>query len=134
MPLIRGAIMRFEVITAFIVGALLPVLETARRGITHWAVDFTTMFEDYLGGALLLIGAWAVSRARSWGTMFLLLAWASITGGMTMSFVSQLEDTIRQTATEPHNALVVGVKFLLWVTCVTALVLSFQSAVKARSS
>ena len=124
--------MRFEVIAAFIVEALLPVLETARRGISHWAVDFTTMFEDYLGGALLLIGAWASYRARSWGAMFLLLAWASITGGMTISFVSQLEDTIRQTATEPHNALVVGVKFLLWATCITALVLSFRNAARAR--
>src|SRR5688572_5083763 len=124
--------MRFEVIAAFIVEALLPVLETARRGISHWAVDFTTMFEDYLGGALLLIGAWASYRARSWGAMFLLLAWASITGGMTISFVSQLEDTIRQTAAEPNNAVVVSVKFLLWATCVAALVLSFRNAARAR--
>jgi hypothetical protein len=120
--------MRFEVIAAFIVGALLPVLETARRGITHWAVDFTTMFEDYLGGAVLLIGAWAVTRARSWGTTFLLLAWASITGLMTSSFVSQLEDTIRQTATEPNNLVVVIVKFVLWSVAVTSLVLSFRRA------
>jgi hypothetical protein len=128
----RDESMRFEVIAAFIVGALLPVLETGRRGISHWTVDFTTMFEDYLGGALLLIGAWAVARGRSWGATFLLLAWASITGLMTSSFVSQLEDTIRQTAAEPHNALVVSVKFLLWATCVTALVLSFRSTTKAR--
>ena len=118
--------MRFEVIAAFVVGALLPVLETVRRGISHWTVDFTTMFEDYLGGALLLIGGWVAYRAKSWGATFLLLSWASITGGMTTSFVSQLEDTIRQTAAEPNNAVVVSVKFLLWATCVTALVLSFR--------
>ena len=46
--------MRFEVIAAFVIGALLPVLETVRRGIGHWAINFTTMFEDYVGGALLL--------------------------------------------------------------------------------
>ena len=120
--------MRFEVIAAFIVGALLPVLETARRGIGHWSVHFTTMFEDYLGGAVLLIGAWAVSSARSWGTTFLLLAWASITGLMTSSFVSQLEDTIRQTATEPNNVVVVIVKFVLWSVAVTSLILSFRRA------
>ena len=123
--------MRFEVIAAFVIGILLPVLETARRGITHWAVDFTTMFEDYLGGALLLIGAWAAYRARSWGATFLVLAWASITGLMTSSFVSQLEDTIRQTATEPHNSVVVLVKFLLWGTAVTALILSFRTAIRS---
>ena len=124
---------RFEVIAAFIVGALLPVLETARRGIGHWRVDFTTMFEDYLGGAVLLLGAWAAYTARSWGPTFLVLAWASITGLMTSSFVSQLEDTIRQTATEPHNLVVVIVKFLLWSTAVTALILSFRRAVNVRS-
>jgi hypothetical protein len=122
--------MRFEVIAAFVIGALLPVLETCRRGIGHWAVDFTTMFEDYLGGALLLIGAWAAYRARSWGATFLLLAWASISGLMTSSFLSQLEDTIRQTASEPHNLLVVIVKFLLWVTCVVSLILSFRNAAR----
>lgn len=121
--------MRFEVVAAFVIGALLPVLETARRGITHWAIDFTTMFEDYLGGALLLIGAWVAYQAKSWGATFLVLAWASISGGMTISLVSQLEETIRQTVTEPNNAVVVSVKFVLWVTCVTALILSFRRAI-----
>lgn len=120
--------MRFEVIAAFIVGALLPVLETARRGINHWTVDFTTMFEDYVAGALLLIGALASYRARSWGAMFLLLAWAYVTGLMSSSFWYQLEDTIRHTSSEPNNFVVVIVKLLLWLTCVTALVLSFRSA------
>ena len=126
--------MRFEVIAAFVVGALLPVLETARRGFSHWAVDFTTMFEDYLGGALLLFGAWAAYRAKSWSATFLVLAWASVSGSMTTSFISQLEDTIRQTVAEPNNAVVVSVKFLLWVTCVTALVLSFRGAERGRAS
>ena len=126
--------MRFEVIAAFVIGILLPVLETARRGIGHWAVDFTTMFEDYLGGAVLLIGAWAAYHAKSWGATFLLLAWASISGLMTSSFVSQLEDTLRGTATEPNNVVVVIVKFLLWATCLTSLVLSFRGALKSRQA
>ena len=131
MPVNRGAIMRFEVIAAFIVGALLPVLETVRRGINHWTVEFTTMFEDYVAGALLLIGAWAASRARSWGAMFLLLAWAYFTGIMTSSFWYQLEDTIRQTSSEPNNFVVVIVKFLLWATCVASLILSFRTAMRS---
>src|SRR5688572_3068486 len=130
MPLIRGAMMRFEVIAAFIVGALLPVLETARRGISHWTVEFTTMFEDYVAGALLLIGAWAAYRARSWGAMFLLLAWAYFTGLMSSSFWWQLEETIRQTSSEPNSFVVLIVKFLLWVTCVASLVLSFRRVVR----
>ena len=124
--------MRFEVIAAFVIGTMLPVLETCRRGIGFWAVNFTTMFEDYVAGALLLIGGWAAYRARSWGTMFLMLAWAYVTGLMSSSFWGQLEETIRQTAVEPNNALVVIVKFLLWGTCVGSLILAFRSALSAR--
>ena len=126
--------MRFEVIAAFAIGLLLPVLETVRRGISHWAVDFTTMFEDYLGGAMLLIGGWAAYRAKSWGATFLVLAWASISGLMTSSFISQLEGTIRQTESEPHNLVVVIVKFLLWSVAVTSLVLSFRRAQSSDSA
>lgn len=125
--------MRFEVIAAFIVGLPLPVLETCRRGIGYWAVDFTTMFEDYVAGALLLIGAWASYRARSWGALFLLLAWAYFTGLMSSSFWYQIEETIRHTSSEPNNFVVVVVKFLLWATCVSSLVLSFRSARRLRT-
>lgn len=125
--------MRFEIAAAFVIGALLPVLETARRGISHWTINFTTMFEDYAGGALLLIGAWAAYRRKSWGALFLALAWGSIFGLMTSSFIAQLESTLRQTASEPHNLLVVVVKSLLWLVCVVSLVLSFRTALQTRS-
>ena len=124
--------MRFEVIAAFVMGILLPLLETRRRGITYWAIDFTTMFEDYLAGALLLIGAWATYRRRAWGPVFLVLAWASLLGLLGSSFWGQLEETLRHTASEPHNLLVVVVKFLLWSTCVVSLILSFRRAINAR--
>lgn len=120
--------MRFEVAAAFVVGILLPIMETARRGISHWAVEFTTMFEDYVAGALLLIGAWAAYRERRWGAVFLVLAWAYFTGLMSSSFWWQLEDTFRQTASEPNHMLVLVVKFLLWSTCVVSLVLALRRA------
>ena len=124
--------MRFEIATAFIIGALLPVLETARRGISHWTINFTTMFEDYAGGALLLVGGWAAYRAKSWGAVFLLMAWGSICGLMTSSFLAQVEATLRGTETEPHNLLIVIVKLLLWSVSITSLVLSFRSATLQR--
>ena len=125
--------MRFEIIAAIVMGVLLPVLETARRGISHWAINFTTMFEDYLAGALLLIGGWAAYRSKSWGPMFLVLAWAYFSGLMTSSFVGQLEETLRQSASEPNNLLVVVVKFLLWSVCVVSLVLSFRTATRRHN-
>jgi hypothetical protein len=124
---------RFEVITAFAIGILLPVLETCRRGVGYWGVEFTTMFEDYVAGALLLIGGWASHRARRWGAAFLVLAWGYVTGLMSSSFWSQLEETLRQTASEPDNLLVVIVKFILWGTCVASLVLSFRGALRVRA-
>ena len=124
--------MRFEVTAAFAIGILLPLLETCRRGISHWTVDFTTMFEDYVAGALLLIGGWASYRARPWGALFLVVAWAYVTGMMGGSFWYQLEDTFRGTIAEPNNLLVVIVKFLLWGACVVSLVLSFKRALQLR--
>ena len=124
--------MRFEVIAAFVIGVLLPVLETGRRGISHWAVNFTTMFEDYLAGALLLVGGWAAYRSKPWGAAFLVLAWAYFSGLMTSSFVGQLEETLRQTASEPGNLMVLVVKFLLWSVCVISLVLSFRTVHKHK--
>ena len=124
--------MRFEIAAAFVIGALLPVLETVRRGISHWTINFTTMFEDYAGGALLLFGGWAAYRRKPWGAMVLLLAWASISGLMSSSFIAQIEGTIRQTASEPHNLVVVVAKALLWITSITALVLAFRNAYKRR--
>ena len=125
--------MRFEVAAAFVVGVLLPIMETARRGISHWAVEFTTMFEDYVAGALLLIGGWAAYRERPWGPVFLVLAWGYFTGLMSSSFWWQLEDTFRQTASEPNNMLVLVVKLLLWSTCVVSLVLALRRATHAST-
>ena len=125
--------MRFEIIAAFVIGVLLPILETARRGISHFTINFTTMFEDYVAGALLLVGGWAAYRSKSWGPVFLVLAWAYFSGLMTSSFVGQLEETLRQAASEPNNLLVVVVKFLLWSACVVSLVLSFRTATRRRT-
>jgi uncharacterized membrane protein YdcZ (DUF606 family) len=124
---------RFEIIAAFIIGILLPLLETCRRGIGYWSVEFTTMFEDYVAGALLLIGGWWAYRARRRGAIFLVLAWAYVAGLMGSSFWYQLEETLRHTAQEPNNGLVLMVKFLLWGTCVIALVFSFRGAADAHS-
>jgi hypothetical protein len=79
---------------------------------------------------LLLTGGWAAYRSKPWATVFLVLAWAAFSGLMTSSFLGQLEETLRQTASEPNNLLVVLVKFLLWSVCVTSLVLSFRTATR----
>jgi len=122
--------MRFEVVAALVVGILLPVLETYRRGLGHWRVEFTTMFEDYLEGALLLAGAWAAYRRHASQAALLLTAWACITAMLTISFVGQIEVSIRGVDLEPLNTDVLIVKFLLLTTSIVALVRSFRFVTK----
>ena len=122
--------MRLEIGAAFAIGILLPVLETVRRGVGEWAVDFTTMFEDHVAGVLLLTGAWAAHRGRTWGALFLVVAWSYVTGLMSSSVFYQLEETVRGTVGEPPVVLVV--KIVLWTTCVLALVSSFRNARRGR--
>ena len=43
---------RLEETASWLVGILLPVLETFRRGLGHWRADFSTLFEDYAAGVL----------------------------------------------------------------------------------
>jgi hypothetical protein len=123
--------MRFEATAAAVVGILLVVLETYRRGLAHWRVEFTTMFEDYLAGALLLAGAIADYRRRSSAPALLLTGWAWVTGMMTISFVDQVEVTARGVDLEPMNTDVLIVKFLLLSVSVVALIKSFR---QVRSS
>jgi hypothetical protein len=124
--------MRFEAGAAIAIGFLLPVLETLRRGLSYWGVEFTTMLEDYLAGALLLCAALAARKARPYAPPLLLLAWAAVASMMTISLVSQLEESFRGADLEPHNGIVVGFKVLLWSTCMISLVRSFQRVAHER--
>jgi len=127
--------MRFEVAAALVGEALLPILETLRRDLDHWVVNFTTMFEDYLAGVLLLAGGLASTRSKPYGALLLLTAWAYVTGLMGSSFGDQLESTIRGVELEPHSSVVLAFKLLMWCTCVGALLLSFRGALNdARRS
>jgi hypothetical protein len=122
-----GLPMRFEVRAALAIGVLLPVLETYRRGMGYWRVEFTTMFEDYLAGALLLVAAWGAVRRQVWARDALVIAWAWVTGMMTTSLVSQIEDTVREGSPEPDNALVIAVKTALFAVSAWALVATLRS-------
>lgn len=118
--------MRFEVAAAFAVGVLLPVLETARRGFGYWTIDATTMLEDYLAGAFLLLAGLAARQRADFAGPLLLTAWAGVTSMMTVSLISQIEDTVRAVDLEPHNEVVLLFKLLLWSTCLAALMRSFR--------
>jgi hypothetical protein len=118
--------MKFEVVSAFVIGILLPLLETTRRGIVYWSVNVTTMAEDYLAGGLLLFAALLSLRGKASAPRWLVVAWAYVTGMMSSSFFYQVEATIRGINLEPGNTTVLVFKFALWGTSVISLVLSFR--------
>jgi hypothetical protein len=132
--------MRFEVISALVVGALLPILETVRRGVACWTVNVTTMLEDYVAGGLLLVAGFLALRAKPSALLFLVAAWAYVTGMMSTSFWYQLESTIRGVDLisggdlDPQNAAVLAFKTLLWGTCVISLLLSLRRAAQWKHS
>jgi len=119
--------MRFEVRAAAVLGVLLPMLETMRRGYPHWLVDFTTMFEDYFAGALLLTSGWLAERGRPYAKYCLLAAFAYTTGMMNSSFMGQIEATLRGNL-EPHNTATLVFKGLMWSMAAGGLVMSFRRA------
>jgi hypothetical protein len=124
--------MRFGAKAAVAMGILLPTLETYRRGLGEWRADFTTMFEDYLAGALLLVGAWVASR-RPLGVLVLLVAWAWVTGMMTTSCVDQIEATIRGVDLEPRNMDVLIAKLFLFALSVAGLTATFRDAAQGMA-
>ena len=123
----------FEVWAAFVVGALLPMLETFRRGLGFWVVDVTTMLEDYVAGALLLVAAVAAQRGAAFAPALLLTAWAAVTSMMSVSVWDQVETAVRGVDLEPGHGMVLCVKLLLWATCLAALVRSFRAVLRRAS-
>ena len=119
--------MRYEVRAAAFLGVLLPMMETIRRGYGHWLVDFTTMFEDFLAGALLLISGWLAERGRPYAKYCLLAAFGYTTGMMNSSFMGQIEATLRGNL-EAHNTATLFFKALMWGLAVSGLVMSFRNA------
>ena len=117
--------MRFEVVSAFAIGILLPLLETIRRGIGYWTMNVTTMAEDYFAGALLVLAGLLSLQAKRSAPAFMLVAWAYVTGMMNSSFFYQVEEAIRGIDLEPGSATVLVFKFGLWSACVVSLILSF---------
>lgn len=118
--------MRFETLSALGLGVLLPILETVRRGMAHWRIDFTTMLEDYLAGALLFAAGVLSAREHRFARPAMVAAWAYVTAIMTGSLVSQIESAFRGTDLEPRHTTILLVKLLLWLTCVMGLAFSFR--------
>ena len=122
--------MRFEIVAAFVIGVLLPVMETGRRGISTWTSNFTTMFEDYFCGALLFAAAISWTKKRKDAQLWMAVAWAYATGGMFVPFFAHLEAWMRGVTFRPDHPHAdvqsIILKGVIWAICLVCLVVTVR--------
>jgi hypothetical protein len=114
--------LRIDIWAAIALGILLPTLETLRRGFDYWGVSFTTMFEDYVAGIGLLVGAVGVLRGARWAPTWMVIIWSGVMFMMLISTVSQLERHFGGIDPEPHSGLVLAIKLALFAVSLVALI------------
>ena len=130
--------MKFVHPLVYIMAFVFVVGETARRGIGYFTVNATTMLEDYLCGALLLLTAWLSYKKHRMAPKFMLVAWAYATGGMFVPFFAHLEAWLRGATVRPdHPHTDVGsivTKGIIWAICLTCLIVTLRSGDRASQS
>jgi hypothetical protein len=126
-----GISMRFEISSAFAMGAVFPLLAACvhycRRNYTFALADFRTDFQDYLAGALLLIAGWLSVRSRPSAPAFTVLAWSFFASMMLGSSWGQIDDTLRGEV-EPYNTAIIVFKVAILAIAIIAIVPSVCNA------
>jgi len=123
---------RFEVHAGWFLGIAAPLAETLRR-----RTDFSepaNYIDDYLGGALLICGAWAASRKGVRGRALLAGAWGVATGGMYYSFFGQLRTVGEPDISGLPGWAVVAGKGAIFVLSIVCLALSVRSCRDVRTA
>ena len=124
--------MRFEHAAAYGMGVGLPLLEALRR-----KTNFETIagyVDDFIAGALLLWAASAVSRGKRSGPVLLVLAWATLAGGLYSSFFGQLERIAETDVGGLPGATVVAIKGVLYAITLAALVFAARTAIAEQQA
>ena len=118
-------------ISAFM-GLFFIVVETARRGLSYFSINATTMIEDYLCGALLLSSAYLWFRSHALASVAMIVGWAYATGGLFVPFAAHLEAWIRGATfrpDHPHDEIgIIVLKGVIWMVCLLCLVASVRHA------
>jgi hypothetical protein len=122
--------MRIVYYLTYVMAFVFLVGETARRGLGYFAVNATTMIEDYLCGVLLLWAAWVWHKGTDSAQTIMAVAWAYATGGMFVPFAAHLEAWLRDETFRPDhphtdiNSIVL--KGVIWAVCLACLIVTLR--------
>jgi hypothetical protein len=112
---------------AFVLGTLVPLLETVRRW--HQLADpryFINWFDDYLIGGFVVWAAWKTYRSPAAGQRFLVAAWGFAAGLGFGSFFGQLQEMHRPDPAPVPVEVVVTVKGVLLAIALACLALALR--------
>jgi hypothetical protein len=119
--------MKVVVLFGYLLGIALPVLETIRRGFTHWLVNTTTMADDYIMGAVLLTACISWSLNKKNAKIVLVIAWAYVLGVMNAAFWGHFEGHLRGVVicdNNPAEAGAIVFKGVIWLIALICLLVS----------
>lgn len=120
----------------FLIAFVFLAGETARRGVSYFSINATTMLEDYVAGTALLLAAVLWIRNYSHAQIAMIAAWAYVTGGMFVPFFAHLEAWVREeTFRSDHihtdtNAVIL--KAVVWSACLVCFVVSARTTIKIK--
>lgn len=84
-------------------GVFFLLIENVRRGVSYFAVNATTMIEDYLMGVIFIVVALVYGKNKELGTKLIIGAWAYAVGGMFVPFAAHLEAYLRGATFRPDH-------------------------------
>lgn len=120
---------------SYIVGLTFIIGETLKRGFGEFAVNATTMFEDYLGGAILIAAALLWHKRHQLAPKMMIVAWSYSLGGLMVPFFAHLEAWLRGVTyrpDHPHEDIgAVITKGVLWSVCLVCVIVTVRIADRA---
>ncbi len=112
-------------------GVFFLLIENVRRGVSYFAVNATTMIEDYLMGVIFIVVALIYGKNRELGTKLIIGAWAYAVGGMFVPFAAHLEAYLRGATFRPDhihtdvNSIIL--KGIVWLIAIVMLYLAVKN-------
>lgn len=127
----NGTAMNILYHLSYVVGLFFIIGETVKRGPGYFAINATTMFEDYFGGIVLIAAALFWRRRHSLAPKLMSAAWAYSLGGLFVPFFAHLEAALRGYTMRPdqpyQDTASIVIKGFLWLICLVCTYVSLRS-------